>query len=1098
MSVNMGQAVGYLDLDTTKFKAGFKSALNDLKVFQSQTATSKDKLAAFGSAATATGKSLTKGLTVPIAGLGAAAVAVTARFEKGMSEVQAISGATGADMDRLGEKAKEMGAKTKFSASQSAEAFKYMALAGWDTTQMLDGIEGVMNLAAASGEELASVSDIVTDSLTAFGLTAADSNHFADVLAKTMASANTDVAGLGEAFKYVAPVAGAFGYSVEDVSVALGTMANAGIKGSSMGTALRMALVQLTSPSDTAAQYMEKFGISLYDSQGNTKDFMTVMQDLRNTFSMTEMDVAKATEAAEKGDAAWANYAQSLNLPANEQEKLTALTEMFGARAMPAMLSIIQASDKDFDTLTNKIYNADGAAKDMAETMMDNLPGSITLAKSALEGLGIRVGEVMTPTLKGIVDKFTEFVAWLTNASDRTIKFAVAMGTVLASIGPVLLITGTMTRQVLTLVEAYQALSKVLAGRTIGSLLKSAAVKLKDVIATNLDTAANMRYQASLRGTFSPITTMISRILALAAAHKVATAAALGVVGAMAGLAIYMYQTGSSFEDVKNKATDMFNSVVAKLPELISGITEVASGIVQQIPAIITGIMSSLGAIGGTVLDAIGGLVQQIPSVLSGVFTQLGSLIVSGLSTLRDVLPQVAKWWANDMPQMIAVGSDMIVNVINGVGEALPELINTGSDMLVQFIDQFFAQLPQLIDSGMQIVLTLLDGFLQAFPQFIQGLVTALPELVSAIVNTLSSNIGPLLTAAVNVLTMIVQAIVANLPIILQAVTTIFMALVRAFIQNLPMILNALVTIITALVTAIANSAPQIIMAALKLMLALAQGIIQALPQIVLAAAKIALALIQAILAIAGAMVQAGVKILQALWQGISSWVGTLVSKVASIGSRIKTAIKNGIGNLLSIGRQWIQGLWNGIKARVSGLVSSARSAARRFPQAIKGALGNLFSVGSNFIQGLWNGMKGKLTSAINWAKGKVAALPKAVKKVLGIGSPSWIMHEYGEWFMEGLKNGMQEGFIPVMKTVDKQMKALTMAYNPLTDYDFGVGESVDHKILNALGGISTSVEEAPSMGNTINQNITIDGVDNPAETAEQLAKELKIAMRTV
>lgn len=1069
MSVNMGQAVGYLDLDTSKFKSGFKSALNDLKVFQSETATSKDKLAAFSSAATSAGRSLTKGLTVPIAGMGAAAVAVTARFDAGMSKVQAISGATGKEMEQLRDKAKEMGAQTKFSASESAEAFNYMAMAGWKTQDMLDGIEGVMNLAAASGEDLATTSDIVTDALTAFGLSAKDSTHFADVLAAASSNANTNVGMMGETFKYVAPVAGALGFSVEDVSTAIGLMANSGIKGSQAGTALRNIFTRLVKPTGDSAKVMEQLGISVTDSSGQMKDFNTIMGDLRKGFAGL-----------------------------SEAEKAQAASALAGQYGMSGLLAIVNTSEQDFNKLTDAINNADGASAQMAETMMDNLPGALTLFKSALEGLGIRVGEVMTPTITGIVKAFTNFVAWLTNASDRTIKFAVAMGTVLASLGPVLLIVGTMTRQVLTLVEAYQALNKVLAGRTIASILKSAAVKLKDVIATNLDTAANLRYQASLRGTFSPITTMISRILALAAAHKVATAAALGIVGAMAGLAIYMYQTGSSFEDVKNKATDMFNSVVAKLPELISGITEVASGIVQQIPAIITGIMSSLGAIGGTVLNAIGGLVQQIPSVLSGVFTQLGSLIVSGLSTLRDVLPQVAKWWANDMPQMIAVGSDMIVNVINGVGEALPELINTGSDMLVQFIDQFFAQLPQLIDSGMQIVLTLLDGFLQAFPQFIQGLVTALPELVSAIVNTLSSNIGPLLTAAVNVLTMIVQAIVANLPIILQAVTTIFMALVQAFIQNLPMILNALVTIITALVTAIANSAPQIIMAALKLMLALAQGIIQALPQIVLAAAKIALALVKAILAIAGAMVQAGVKILQALWQGISSGVGSLVGKVRGIGSRIKAAIKGGIGNLLSIGRQWIQSLWNGIKAKVSGLVSSARSAARRFPQAVKGALGSLFSAGANFIQGLWNGIKSKIGGVISGLKSKLSEAASLAKKIFKLGSPSRLMFQYGVWFMEGLENGIDKAYRPLLRDLKSHLNEIVSVYNPLTNYDFGVGESVEHKILGALGGISTGMGELPASGNTITQNISIDGVDNPAETAEQLAKELKIAMRTV
>ena len=298
MSVNMGQAVGYLDLDTSKFKTGLKSALADLKAFQSQTATNKDKLAALSSAATSTGKSLTKGLTVPIASMGAAAVAVTAKFDAGMSKVQAISGATSKEMEQLRAKAKEMGAQTKFSATESAEAFNYMAMAGWKTNDMLDGIEGIMNLAAASGEDLATTSDIVTDALTAFGLSAKDSTHFADVLAAASSNANTNVSMMGETFKYVAPVAGALGFSVEDVSTAIGLMANSGIKGSQAGTALRNILTRMVKPTGESAKVMKQLGISVTDSSGKMKDFDTIMGDLRKGFAgLSEAEKAQAASA---------------------------------------------------------------------------------------------------------------------------------------------------------------------------------------------------------------------------------------------------------------------------------------------------------------------------------------------------------------------------------------------------------------------------------------------------------------------------------------------------------------------------------------------------------------------------------------------------------------------------------------------------------------------------------------------------------------------------------------------------------------------------------------------------------------------------------
>lgn len=210
-------------------------------------------------------------------------VKVGSDFEAAMSKVSAISGATGDDLQKLTDKAKEMGAKTKFSATESAQAFEYMAMAGWKTEDMLNGIEGIMNLAAASGEDLATTSDIVTDALTAMGLQASDSGHFADVLAAASSNSNTNVAMMGETFKYVAPVAGALGYNIEDLSQAIGLMANSGIKSTQAGTALRSILTRLAKPPKEAAAAMDKYDISMKNSNGSTKSLMEVMENMRDS-----------------------------------------------------------------------------------------------------------------------------------------------------------------------------------------------------------------------------------------------------------------------------------------------------------------------------------------------------------------------------------------------------------------------------------------------------------------------------------------------------------------------------------------------------------------------------------------------------------------------------------------------------------------------------------------------------------------------------------------------------------------------------------------------------------------------------------------------
>lgn len=225
------------------------------------------KLEQVGDKMTSAGKKMMP-VTAAITGIGAAAVKTTADFDSSMSQVSAISGATGEDLDALRDKAREMGAKTKFSASEAADAMSYMAMAGWKTEDMLDGISGVMDLAAASGEDLATTSDIVTDALTAFGLTAADSGHFADVLAAASSNANTNVAMMGETFRYVAPIAGALGFSVEDTSEAIGLMANAGIKSSQAGTSLRTIMNSLTGPIDIVGENLGEVTIQTTKGKG--------------------------------------------------------------------------------------------------------------------------------------------------------------------------------------------------------------------------------------------------------------------------------------------------------------------------------------------------------------------------------------------------------------------------------------------------------------------------------------------------------------------------------------------------------------------------------------------------------------------------------------------------------------------------------------------------------------------------------------------------------------------------------------------------------------------------------------------------------------
>ncbi len=306
--------------------------------------------------------------------VGKFAFSVGSDFESQMSTVASISGATGKELDRLSAKASEMGATTSFSATESAKALEYMAMAGWKTQDMENGLQGIVYLAQASGEELATVSDIVTDSMTAFGMSADQSEYFANVLAKTASNANTNVGMMGETFQYVAPLAGALGYSIEDMSAAIGLMANAGIKGSMSGTALRNIITNLATPTDDVAEAMETLGIALTNEDGTMKSFRETLDSMRAGFA---------------------------NL--SEVEKAQYASTIAGQRGMSGLLAIVNSSDEDFMKLTEAIHDCDGAAEEMSKIRLDNLAGDITLFKSALEGAGKKIYDEISVNLRGIV-----------------------------------------------------------------------------------------------------------------------------------------------------------------------------------------------------------------------------------------------------------------------------------------------------------------------------------------------------------------------------------------------------------------------------------------------------------------------------------------------------------------------------------------------------------------------------------------------------------------------------------------------------------------------------------------------------------------------
>ncbi|WP_243454727.1 phage tail tape measure protein [Clostridium perfringens] len=467
-----------------------------------------------GGAISSVGDKLTTRVSLPLAGVGIAAAKVGMDFEAEMDKVSAISGATGEDFQKLKAKAEEMGAKTKFSASEAGQGLEYMAMAGWKTGDMLDGIQPILNLAIASGEELGTTSDIVTDALTAFNMTAKDAGKFSDILAAASSNANTNVSMMGETFKYAAPVAGSLGYTAKDTALAIGLMANSGIKASQAGTALRAGLTNLVNPSKEMAKVMNKYGISLKDSKGQMKSFKEVIVELRNKFGKLD----KSTQAA-------------------------TISTLFGKEAMSGWLAIINASDQDFNKLSDAIDSSNGATDRMAKTMSTNAKGSISEMKSALEGSAIKVFEALAPTITNVANEVSDLANKFSQLSPETQNFIVKAGMAAVALPPLVSGLGKTISGAGTLIKVGGKLAT-------GLGLISTGAEVASVATTGVAAAAEGATLAT--GAAGVAATGLGATLA-----SVAAPIAIGV-GAIAAIGYAGYKTYKHLTSEATPAVDLF------------------------------------------------------------------------------------------------------------------------------------------------------------------------------------------------------------------------------------------------------------------------------------------------------------------------------------------------------------------------------------------------------------------------------------------------------------------------------------------------------------------------------------------------------------
>lgn len=631
------------------------------------------------------GKTMTTVFTTVGLSMGGIAIKTAASFESAMSEVAAISGATGDDLKALTEKAKYMGETTKFSASEAAEGLKYMAMAGWETEDMLNGLEGIMMLAASSGEDLGLTSDIVTDALTAFGLSAKDSGHFADILAQSSSSANTNVSLLGESFKYVAPVAGALGMSAEDTALALGLMANSGIKGSEAGTALRSALTNLVKPTDAMSVQMEKLGIEVINADGSMKSLDDIMLLLRSTFS---------------------------NL--TEAQQAEAAATMFGKEAMSGMLAIINASEGDYNKLRDAISDCNGVAQEQADIMNDNLNGQLTLLKSQLEGLAIQFVTLIMPYLKEGVEWLSKLLTWISNLDDGTKKMIITIGAILTAAGPILIFVGKVVSGIGSIIS-------------IGSSLIGGFAKLTGGIGSIISVGSKVV------GGIGTVVAKVGGVLIPAIASVGAPVLiVIGVITALIAIGVLLYKNWDEIKEFGQKTWDAITGFLKDAAEKIGGFfTGLFDWFKDNWQGVLLFIVNPIAGAFKLLYDNCEAFREFIDGFLDKVknlFSNFGKGISDGFHNLKD--------------NVTAKATELKDNVVNKFtelkdrgGEKFNELKDNATAKITELKDNAVSRFTSLKDDALNKTEELKEGASQKFSELKDNATAKITELKDSAVN---------------------------------------------------------------------------------------------------------------------------------------------------------------------------------------------------------------------------------------------------------------------------------------------------------------------------------------------------------------------------
>lgn len=870
MALNMGSAIAYLELDTSKFKSGFKSALDDLKAFSAQGATVSQKLSGLQSAFSTIGGGLTKGLTLPLAGVGTAAVKTASDFEKQMSAVQAISQSTGSEFDALRDTAIELGGSTSFSASEVASAMTEMAKAGWDSSQIIDGMGGVLDAAAASGEDLASVGTIVADALTSFGLEASESTRVADLLTQAANSGTIGVNDLAESYKYIAPIAKTMGFSIEDVTTSITALSMAGIKGSQAGTALRTMLSQLNNPTEKVAAAMEELGIDIADSEGNFYSLDDILRQMRESFSQL-----------------------------NPEQQAYYANILAGREGMSGLNAILGMTQEEYDKIAASMENADGVAKETAETMQDNLAGAVEQLGGALESAAIVIGEGLIPYIRQLADWITGLVEKFNGLSESQQDMIVKIGLFAAAIGPVLLILSKVASTIVSVIGVFtKASGAFTAAMTPFKTLKSIVSAINPVVA---------------------------------------------VIGILVGAFTTLWNTNENF---RNSIRNTWNSIklivsgaIDEISEKFAGYGITFEGIINTVKNLWIGFCNIIAPLFTQGFEAVMNVVQGILGVVSGLIDVIGGLITGNFDTVMAGISQI-------LTSLITMVTSVASNILQAVGQIGANILTAlGLDAAAQAVQTFFNNFAMIMRNLPQIVM----GFIQSLGQLPGKIKAELDKVINNAKTWATNMANNAKTSATNFLNNVVNG-VKSLPSKFKAQIGKVINSVKTWASNMASnAANAATQFISNVINTLSSLPGQVSSALGNVISAVVSWVSGFVSSAINAATQFGTNLINTLRQIPSQVVSIGSNIVDGVWQGIQNAASSFVSKVTSFFKGIVNSVKGALGIHSpstvfdkEIGQNIVKGVIKGVDKQKKNAKKNAKELSKLYVEAAEEKLNDL------------------------------------------------------------------------------------------------------------------------------------------------------------